>query len=378
MSSVNVSREQTGCRAAFPSSTNQAGGLGNRRPATFPFRAAAGLTTRVATRCLVVLAALSLLACASSPPGAEPPVDDNASGGAGGIPGTPRTPDGRGGKPAEAPDSAGGAPSASDASPHNPAPDAAASGEAPASPDADAPEGVDAAAREDGADGPPAPVGAPACPGKAYKLCEDFEGAAAGGLPDGWAKIGKGGGTIAVATDQFHSGGKALRSESATTSAARVQKSLPAGIGGTHWGRIFYKVQSPAPVAGGVMHITFAALRAGSESRVVDTVESHDGRVQFLYNLPDDSCCRGSSYNWKFDGDWHCAEWYVNAQTKAFRFFYDSTEVTQIGFTANAKSRLTDFTSIVLGVTFYQRPSRPFVAWIDDLAINDTRVGCGP
>jgi hypothetical protein len=40
----------------------------------------------------------------------------------------------------------------------------------------------------------------------------------------------------------------------------------------------------------------------------VDSVESSDGTHQWIYNLPDDSCCTGSAYDWTFDINWHCAE----------------------------------------------------------------------
>ena len=78
-----------------------------------------------------------------------------------------------------------------------------------------------------------------------------------------------------------------------------------------------------------------------TESRVVDTVQDPSGKIQFLYNLPDDSCCNGSSYNYAFDSNWHCAEWHVDSTAKSFQFFLDSTEIPAIGFTGKAGANLS-------------------------------------
>ncbi|HSS39984.1 MAG TPA: hypothetical protein VLT58_14550, partial [Polyangia bacterium] len=180
------------------------------------------------------------------------------------------------------------------------------------------------------------------CAGKTYKLCEDFESSTAGSVPTGWTSFkgynGKIGATDqAVATDAAHSGSKALKSIAAAQGSARVQKALST-LGATaskHWGRIFYKVQSPSAVdPKNVLHTTFVSLLGGSaENRIVDTVETQNAHThQWLFNTPDDGCCTSSSYNWTFDDAWHCAEWYVDLTTKSYRFFSDSTEVTQIAF----------------------------------------------
>jgi hypothetical protein len=167
-----------------------------------------------------------------------------------------------------------------------------------------------------------------------------------------------------------------------STGSGRVQKSLTS-LGATatnHWGRLYYKVKTPAPVAAdksAYYHITFAALEGGTmENRVVDTVESPDGKVQYIYNVPDDSCCSGSDYNWSHDGAWHCAEWHVDVSTKSYRFFIDNKEVSAIGFTGNAKAQMGTYTALALGAIFYVTPSGALTTWIDDLAIDDKQIGC--
>jgi hypothetical protein len=152
-------------------------------------------------------------------------------------------------------------------------------------------------------------------------------------------------------------------------------------MAGHHWGRIFYKVKTPVALDGQYVHNTFVAFGRpdsdnGNESRIVDTVVDPGGAHQFLFNVPDDSCCAGSSYDYAYEGGWHCAEWYVEAASQSFRFFYEGNEVTDIAFTGVAGAHIEDFSSIIVGWINYQSPSTPNEGWFDDLAIDDKRVGC--
>ena len=220
------------------------------------------------------------------------------------------------------------------------------------------------------------------CAGKTYKLCEDFESGTEGGLPTNWTALKSWGPSDAVglAKDQFHSGAMALKTSSAATGAGRIQHAL-AAFGATatkHWGRLFYKVQTPAPIGanGAYYHVTFAALEGTDENRVVDTVEDPNGKIQYLFNVPDDSCCDGSPYNWSHDGAWHCAEWHVDVSAQSYQFFIDGTEVTSIGFTGKAAAKMSTYTALGVGPIFYVAPTGPFTAWIDDLAVDDQKIGC--
>ncbi len=220
-----------------------------------------------------------------------------------------------------------------------------------------------------------------ACAGKSYALCEDFESGVVDGIPTGWTAL-KGFGSaegIGLANDQKHSGSMSLKSNSQATGQGRVQKSLMA-LGATatlHFGRIFYKVQSPAQKpSGGVIHLTLTALEGTTENRVVDTVQNSNGAYQFLFNIPDDSCCVGSPYDYRFDDTWHCAEWHVSVADQSFQFWIDGMEVKSLTFTGRAGARMSSFKSVAVGAIFYQKPPTPIVVWFDDLAIDDTRIGC--
>lgn len=248
----------------------------------------------------------------------------------------------------------------------------------------------------DGGAGGNGSVAATGCAGKTYKLCEDFETGTVGSLGPGWTKYAgygtEGPTDVALANDAAHSGMQSLKSDSINKGQTRAQRSL-ASIGATasnHWGRIFYKVQEPSPkpqktATNTVIHITWTSLVGpAGEDRVVDIVENMQGMHQWLFNIPSDGCCTSSAYNWTFDppdgsSEWHCAEWWVDVATESYRFFSDSEEVTSLAFTGNAKSMMSAYTAVVVGATWYQQDGTilsPFVIWFDDLAIDDTRVGC--
>jgi hypothetical protein len=225
------------------------------------------------------------------------------------------------------------------------------------------------------------------CAGKNYKFCEDFETGTVGALPTGWTQFAGYGAAsptdVALASDEFHSGKMSLKSDSMTRGQARAQKSL-SSLGATasnHWGRIFYKVQSPTPKPNTYLHVTFTSLVGPSgENRIVDTVEATNTNThQWLFNIPSDACCKSTAYNWTYDAAWHCAEWWVDVATDSYRFFSDSVEVTSLAFTGEKNSTMSDYTAVVVGATWYQGNgaiASPFVIWFDDLAINDTQIGC--
>jgi hypothetical protein len=219
------------------------------------------------------------------------------------------------------------------------------------------------------------------CAGRTLALCEDFEGTADGAIPTGWTQLtGWNPGTVRVSSMSAHGGSKALSSVTTNPGQPRLQHPIAATLGGNHWGRVWYRVETPAPNAmntSNYFHITFLGLRAGAnESRVVDTVQSPSARIQYLYNLPDDSCCDGSAYTYRYDGNWHCAEWNVNNATDSYRFFIDGAEVTSIGFTGRTGARLADFTTLTIGSIHYVPSNGTLRAWIDDVALDPSRIGC--
>ena len=98
-------------------------------------------------------------------------------------------------------------------------------------------------------------------------LEEDFEATPVGQIPKGFTKTG----AVAVVDDVAHSGKKSLRMEAAINGARRItaKGGAIAALGGQHWGRLYFKVQLPAPAPQGsgnfpVIHSTLVAGSAQS------------------------------------------------------------------------------------------------------------------
>jgi hypothetical protein len=224
-------------------------------------------------------------------------------------------------------------------------------------------------------------------PGK-YAICEDFESTAVGAVPAGWTKHG----AAAVAADESARGSHSLKIEAALNGERRIYADA-SRLGSGHWGRIFYKVRTPAPLScdpNPVLHSTIIALqgngptRGAEEVRVVDTVENQQGKHQFLYNVQPSGAefGKGSPYNWQFDGAWHCAEWHVDNPTQSYHFYFDGAEITSIAIDNGAGNYAgteipTSFSQVRVGWNNYQMACMPgVVAWIDEVAMDPQRIGC--
>jgi hypothetical protein len=222
-----------------------------------------------------------------------------------------------------------------------------------------------------------------------FLLYEDFEEVATGQIPKGYQKMG----AVAVVEDVSHSGRKSLRMDAAVNGPRRITVRGPSitALGGQHWGRLYFKVQLPAPEpANGVIHSTLVAGSAQSplakdpiEVRVLDTVEGAKGMYQYIYNVQPGKRAefgKGSSYKYKFTDEWTLAEWYVDFATQTYRLFINSEEVKECAFSKGA-GNFADaeipevFESLSFGWNNYQGAGKGFVAWIDDIALAKDRVG---
>ena len=195
------------------------------------------------------------------------------------------------------------------------------------------------------------------------------------------------------AVDAAARGTHALKIGAATNGERRIYTDA-SKLGSGHWGRIFYRVQLPAavPPSGNVLHSTLVGFQGNgprngnSEYRVVDTVEDAAGKHQFLWNVQPASVAefgKGSPYNWMYDGKWHCAEWHVDGPTQSYHFYIDGAEVTQIAIdngagNYNGSEIPPSFSEIRAGLYNYQKACSPYLTvWIDEIALDTTRVGCG-
>ena len=226
------------------------------------------------------------------------------------------------------------------------------------------------------------------CAGKTYKLCEDFESSTLGSVPASWTSIrgyNERSARLTKLSQAMHSTRGPRPSRASRPRKARVacrRHSPPSARRRTNTGD--GSSTSAEPIRGRRCARSSHDLRqldGGTiENRIVDTVESQGAHThQWLFNTPDDSCCSSSAYSWTFDAAWHCAEWSVDVTTKSFRFFADSTEVTALAFANRTNAEMpTSYGAVILGATYYQTDvlTGPFTMWIDDLAIDDNRIGC--
>jgi hypothetical protein len=222
-------------------------------------------------------------------------------------------------------------------------------------------------------------------------LFEDFETTAPGQVPKGYTKQG----AVAVVNDVAHAGRQSLRMEAAVNGPRRIttKSDALAQLGGTYWGRLFFRVQLPAPECKqGVIHSTIVSVVGKSplhndeiEYRPVDTILDNSGKFYYIYNVQPHSkrgeFAKGSGVKSKFTDQWTLAEWYVDHATQTFRLFIDGEEVKDIAFMKGPKNyEGSEIPAVMESITFgwwnYQEAGpKGFTAWIDDIALSKDRLG---
>jgi hypothetical protein len=121
---------------------------------------------------------------------------------------------------------------------------------------------------------------------------------------------------------------------------------------------------------------------------VVDTVKQAKStpnvgsRIQFLWNVQPQSSGEfgeGTSYDREFDSEWHCAEWHLDSTDQSYEFYYDGTELLSFRKgpgNYDGADMPSSFDEIKIGWINYQDAPPGFTAWLDDLAVDDQRIGC--
>jgi hypothetical protein len=122
-----------------------------------------------------------------------------------------------------------------------------------------------------------------------------------------------------------------------------------------------------------------------SEYRVIDTVKQaveNGSAHQFLYNVQPHNAAEfavGGPYDFAFDGMWHCAEYFIDGPNQAWALYIDGDEALSFenGPGNYEDSDMPDsFVELRVGWINYQESPPGFVAWIDDIAFDEARVGC--
>jgi hypothetical protein len=231
-------------------------------------------------------------------------------------------------------------------------------------------------------------------------LSEDFESTPVGEIPKGFTKTG----ALGVAEDAAHSGRRSLRIEPAAKGARMITLTGAklAALGGTHWGRLYYKVKLPTPLpvvpegkttAG--IHTTLVSGKATSplandliDVRLMGTSTNMTGAFKYLYNVqppkPRKEFGPSAKTLSQYSDQWTLAEWFVDHDTQTYQFFINGQEITDIALHKGAgqfegAEIPAAFDNLSFGWNNYQPATgEGFTVWIDDLALGKKRLGPTP
>ncbi|SMF64460.1 hypothetical protein [Pseudobacteriovorax antillogorgiicola] len=213
------------------------------------------------------------------------------------------------------------------------------------------------------------------CENPDYILCIDFEDVEPGSAPQDTelglnVEVVDSAGKQSAKSLHFYTNNKGLTYQSSYLKAANIP--------GKHWGRLYYKIENVANPSN-YTHITFVAATNpnGYEVRLADTVRDPSGKIQYLYNFPDDQGGKSSAYNWTFDDKWICVEWQVDSDKQIYEFYRMGEKVGDIsGSVAGDHGGIPEnYEALLIGGQVYQQG--PDVSgWIDDVVISTSRINC--
>jgi hypothetical protein len=225
------------------------------------------------------------------------------------------------------------------------------------------------------------------CAGAGLAVCEGFEATAPGALPQGWARRqGYGGKSMAVAADEKYRGQRALKIEGGLNGSQFLEwKGTLGPLAASHWGRIFFKVKTPAPwPTAGVLHgdiIQHLGPRATGGTLGVrwGIVENTEMKFQWIFNVQPSQAQEwgdGTAYDYRWPGTWQCLEWRYDQPSQQGMLWIDGQMIPiQVG--KNHPPEIPVFTSLGVGWSNYQNaPGEGFVVWIDEVAFDGARIGC--
>lgn len=287
----------------------------------------------------------------------------------------------RGGAPGSPGEDAGASPppSASDAAPGDAAPPADASGT------------DDASAGRDLSTDRTKFFGASRCAAANVRLCEDFE---SGTLDTQTWKVT--GVAPTIDASEHARGQRSLHFKKTGSGASYVKetKTFPAK-NDTYFGRVFVRFASlPTPPGMTYAHWTIlAASGTGTPGEIRVGGQLQNGKN--LFGVGTDNRTATGTGDWTTSdadpkgavravptSEWMCIEWMHDGAASETRFFWDATEHPSLHTTKTVHGGNTNdfvlpqFTNVWLGWDEYQDNTETFELWIDEIAIDDARIGC--
>ncbi len=246
----------------------------------------------------------------------------------------------------------------------------------------------DASSSSTGTPEPDTWFGDPRCEASDFLVCESFEDAALDGFPDGWGLRPTGvwgGNTIGVSNKDAARGQQALEINGGINGAQWL--TYMGGLGPlatSHWGRMFFRVVTPAPwPSDGVLHGDLFEARGPYGNNNTNhvrwgIVENTQMRYQWIYNVQrsTNEFADGTDYIYEWSGEWVCMEWHHDQTTQEATLWLDEVEISAISQTADDDPEIPVYDDISVGWANYQNATPEFVVFIDEVVLDDERIGC--
>lgn len=248
--------------------------------------------------------------------------------------------------------------------------------------------GAGDAGTDQGAAGPDLLAGCQGLP-----LCEDFEGAAAGGPPDPgrWAVVAPncaGTGTVAVDGTQGHGGAKSLKvnGKGGYCNHVFIAHTAVPGLGKQIYGRFYLRLQGALEQD----HVTFLALRdsadgnkdlrmGGQSGILMWNRESDDATLPELSPAGIALSVRPAPQTWR------CVEFHIDGEAGQIETWVDGAAVAGLRVDGTATQDVDaqwlrrpgwrpTLTDLRLGWESYG--GAEMTLWFDDVALAPRRIGC--
>ncbi len=231
---------------------------------------------------------------------------------------------------------------------------------------------------------PPPPTGgaAPAC---RFHFCDSFEDGSDGASPPGWSKNAN----ITLDATHVARGKKAVHVRTGGLAAGNLISRggiFPPGKT-TIFGRMFLWIDK-RPQAGALVHWTLAEVR-GSGGPTIRTLggiaqNAFSGRNNLMFNIDPGGGERSTEDSFPFpiviDKTWHCLEFMLTRGDKDESKIWWNEEfrprLSYLG-TWGPRFKFPVFSQLAIGFATYQNAG-DFEVWIDELALDDQRLGCAP
>ncbi|MEO7035351.1 MAG: hypothetical protein ABI548_15610 [Polyangiaceae bacterium] len=195
-----------------------------------------------------------------------------------------------------------------------------------------------------------------------FKLCDGFEGDAPGKGASPWTTSG----TVEVVTDVFHSGTHSVHMMAAAGNAININISEKKTFPSTDsWGRAWVQIKATS-----TEHQMYIGINlSGNQARLLNRLGSDIPQVNF--QSPDSFYAAGVKFT---QGMWFCYEWHVT--DTAISIYIDGTKQSLKNGTAGDAPGAKGGTALLLGFQRFGTGSASADVWYDDVAVNDTQIGC--